>query len=86
MAANSTPDAVLDDLAERVGRIATAHMLTVAASKRGRLEEKMNLAIAGYLGSAEVFLAARDFFEAEEFAAFVNTLRSRVALHEEKAV
>jgi hypothetical protein len=85
MAANSTPDAVLDDLAERIGRIATEHMLTVATSKWARFGEKNNLAIAGYNASFEVFAAARDFFEVEEFAMFVDTLRSRVALHEETA-
>jgi hypothetical protein len=74
----SGPDAVLDDLAERVGRICTADMLA------GTQSEHENFAIAGYLAVACVLDAVADHFDSDDFDAFVDRLRTSVARYEEQ--
>jgi hypothetical protein len=86
----STFEAVFDDLAERIGRIATEDMLVgVFGPERTwgsqRDSGRENNAIAGFLATAMTLDATRDFFGEDSFAAFVNELRTRVATYEERA-
>jgi hypothetical protein len=68
-----------DDLAERIGRIATEDMLLFDAS------EKSQVAIGGFLAAGMTLNAVSDYFDSEEVAEFVDLLRSAVAKHEEHA-
>jgi hypothetical protein len=70
--------AVLDDLAERVGRIATESMLVWSPSERSSVE------IAGYLAAGMTLDAICEHFAAADAADFVDGLRSVVARWEEQ--
>lgn len=85
MSTDLIPEAVIDDLAQRLGRIATEDMLRLSPGTRREQAERNSLAIAGFLAAAMTLDAASAFFGFEEVAEFVDWLRTDVARYEEMA-
>jgi hypothetical protein len=72
-------DTEVDDLAEKVGRIATEEMLVLDAWEREQV------AIGGFHAVAMTLDAVCDHFEPEAVSAFMDRLRAGVARIEEQA-
>jgi hypothetical protein len=71
---NSTAtDREIDDLADRIGRLATDEMLVVSVSERA------TVAIGGALTADMILYAAQDHLDPDAFAGFVERLRDGVA-------
>jgi hypothetical protein len=76
----NTATKTLDDLAERIGQLATAGMLVLDEFDREQFE------IAGFLAAAVTLGAAEEYFDADAFGGFVETLRNGAAWLEERSV
>jgi hypothetical protein len=69
----------IDDLAERIGRLATKEMLVTSAFERSQVE------IGGSHAAFVVLEAAQDQFDSDAFGGFVERLLDGVAQYEEMA-
>jgi hypothetical protein len=83
MSPESISDAVLNDVSDRVGRIATAEMLLLASRSRYAEAERRHLAIAGANAVFVVLDAVCDRFDPIDVDAFIERLRTDVARNEE---